>query len=58
MSATVTFEARWNHKRQETTYRIGKQGVSAFLLLGAADIAELRKLIDQATKGTVHGARP
>lgn len=51
MSA-VTFDARWNPKRGEVTYRIGKQGTSAFLLLGADDIAELRNRIDQATKGT------
>lgn len=50
--STVTFDARWNPKRGEVTYRIGKQGTSAFLLLGADDIAELRNRIDQATKGT------
>ena len=50
MSA-VTFDARWNPKRQQVTYRIGKQGTSAFLLLGDDDIAELRHQIDQATKG-------
>jgi hypothetical protein len=53
MSA-VTFDARWNPKRQQVTYRIGKQGTSAFLLFGADDIAELRSQIDQATKGAEH----
>lgn len=53
MSA-VTFDARWNPKRAEVTYRVGKRGTSAFLLLGTEDIAELRHLIDQATKGTEH----
>ncbi len=50
----VTFDARWNPKRREVTYRIGKQGVSAFLLLGADDLAALRTMIDQATQGTQH----
>lgn len=52
--STVTFDARWNPKRAEVTYRVGKRGTSAFLLLGAEDIAELSHLIDQATKGTEH----
>ncbi len=49
-----TFDARWSPKRREVTYRIGKQGVSAFLLLGADDRAALRAMIDQATQGTRH----
>jgi hypothetical protein len=51
MSA-VTFEARWNPRRQQVTYRVGKRGTSAFLLLGADDITELRNQIDKATRGT------
>ena len=50
----VTFDARWNPKRREVTYRTGMQGVSAFLLLGADDLAALRTMIDQATQGTQH----
>jgi hypothetical protein len=50
----VTFDARWNPKRREITYRIGKRGTSVYLLFGADDIAELRDEIDQATKGTEH----
>ena len=50
----VTFDARWNPKRREVTYRIGMQGVSAFLLLGADDLAALRTMIDLATQGTQH----
>lgn len=50
----VTFDARWNPKRREVTYRIDKQGVSAFLLLSADDLAALRTTINQATQGTQH----
>jgi len=40
----VPFDARWKPRRREVTYRIGKQGVSAFLLLGADDLAALRTI--------------
>lgn len=50
----VTFDARWNPKRREVTYRIGKQRVPAFLLPGADDLAALRTMIDQATQRTQH----
>ncbi len=50
----VTFDAGWNPKPREVTYRIGKQGVSAFLLLGADDLAALRTMFDLATQGTQH----
>jgi hypothetical protein len=49
-----TFQMSWNPKRREITYRIGKQGTSAFLLFGADDIAELHRLITQAMKGTAN----
>ena len=49
--ATPTFQQSWNPKRREVTYRIGKQGTSAFLLFGASDIAELHQLITEAMKG-------
>lgn len=50
----VTLDARRNPQRRELTYRIGKQGVCAFLLLGADDLAALRTMIDQAHQRTQH----
>lgn len=47
-----TFQSSWNPKRQQVTYRIGKAGTSAFLLFGADDIAELHRMLTEATKGT------
>lgn len=46
-----TFQTSWNPKRQEITYRIGKQGTSAFLLFGADDIAALHAMLTEAMKG-------
>jgi hypothetical protein len=47
----ATVDALWNRKRSEITYRIGKQGVSAFLLLGTDDLAAPRTMIDLAAPG-------
>jgi hypothetical protein len=47
-----TFQTSWNPRRQEVTYRIGKQDTPAFLLFGADDIAELQRMITEATKAT------
>ena len=47
----ATFDARWNPKRREVIYRIGKQGASAFLLLGAHDLAALRTVIRPSHSG-------
>lgn len=44
----ATFDARWNPKRREVTYRIGKRGTSAFLMFRDAELLELRRLIDSA----------
>jgi hypothetical protein len=52
-----TFQTNWNPKRQETTYRIGKQGTKAFLLFGADDITELHRLLTEAVKGNTRGLR-
>jgi hypothetical protein len=52
-----TFQMSWNPKRQQTTYRIGKQGTTAFLLFGAADIVELHRQITEAMKGNTDGLR-
>jgi len=50
-----TFQTSWNPKRQEVTYRIGKQGTTAFLLFGADDITELHQQLIKAMKGTTDG---
>lgn len=54
MTVHVTFSSKWNPKRQEVTYRLGKRGTSVFLLLGADDIAELHRQITKATEGLTH----
>jgi hypothetical protein len=48
----ATFDGKWNPKRGDTTYRIGKEGTSAFLLFGAGDLPGLYELIGAAIRDT------
>lgn len=50
-SSGPTFGSKFNPKRGEVTYRIGKEGTSAFLLFGMNDLIELRTFIDSAIRG-------
>jgi hypothetical protein len=51
MSQHSTVQTSWNPRRQEITYRIGKQGTNAFLLFGADDIADLHRQLTKAVEG-------
>jgi hypothetical protein len=52
-SATrATFEGKWDRNRGSVTYKIGKQGVAAFLLFDADDLPGLYLMIGSAMRGT------
>ncbi len=48
----ATFDGKWNPKRGDVTYRIGKDGCNAFLLFGQDDLPGLYELIGAAIRGT------
>lgn len=48
----ATFDGKWDHRRNSVTYKIGKQGVAAFLLFDAADLPGLYEMIGAAMRGT------
>jgi hypothetical protein len=48
----ATFDGKWNPKRGDMTYRIGKEGTSAFLLFGVDDLPGLYEMIGTAMRGT------
>jgi hypothetical protein len=48
----ATFEGKWNPKRGDVTYRIGKDGCNAFLLFGVDDLPGLYQMIGAAIEGT------
>lgn len=43
----ATLDSKWNPKRRAITYRIGKKGTNAFLLLSAEDLPGLYEMLGE-----------
>jgi hypothetical protein len=47
----ATFDGKWDRNRGSVTYKIGKKGVTAFLLFDADDLPGLYQMIGTAMRG-------